>query len=431
MSWFDFRPGDDRDLETEIMRSDRLRAAIVGTAFLVAALAIGIVSTQAWRWAGGEMDFLSKIPYAWAVGGLVLLGAYEFVYRFITGRLMARGHRFPLPPRLFNAALEVSVPTMILAVLTTVLPAETALNLPPLFVYFFFLGLSTLRLDPRLAVFTGVVAGLEYAGLAWLVLPSSATDTGTVWALYLSKGVMLAITGGILGFVTQQLRKRIVGLLRTREQQSKMAAIFGQHVSPSVMRKLLTQEAGQETEVRQVTVLFLDIRNFTTFSESREPAAVVDYLNRLFGFMVDLVNAHQGIINKFLGDGFMAVFGAPLDDGASELNAIRAAVAISDRLKHALAEGLEPTRIGMGLHSGQAVTGNVGSTQRQEYTIIGDVVNLASRIESQTKVLGAEILVSDRVWASARQADPTLAGTPVGPVQVKGRESAVELVQIR
>jgi adenylate cyclase len=127
----------------------------------------------------------------------------------------------------------------------------------------------------------------------------------------------------------------------------------------------------------------------------------------------------------------MAVFGAPLDDGASELNAIRAAVAISDRLKQALEEGLEPTRIGIGLHSGQAVTGNVGSTQRQEYTIIGDVVNLASRIESHTKTLGAEILVSDRVWASAQQADAGLVGRPVGPVQVKGRESAVELVQIR
>jgi adenylate cyclase len=197
------------------------------------------------------------------------------------------------------------------------------------------------------------------------------------------------------------------------------------------MEKLLTQHAGLASEVRQVTVLFLDIRNFTTFSETRTPTEVVDYLNGLFGFMVEAVNDHHGIINKFLGDGFMAVFGAPLDDGRGELNAIAAALAISDRLKQALAEGLEPTKIGIGIHSGRAVTGNVGSTQRQEYTIIGDVVNLASRIESQTKVLGVEVLISAESFAAAHAADPTLVGTPVGPVTVKGREAPVELVRLR
>lgn len=413
------------------MTSDRLRAAIVGSAFFLAATAIGVAATQAWRFAGGTLDFLSRLPYPWVVGGMVFLGVYEFVYRHITGRLMAAGRRLPLPPRFFNTALEVSVPTLILAVIATVLPAETALNLPPLLVYFFFLALSTLRLDPRLALFAGVLAGLEYAGLAWFLLKDAAASTESFLGLYVSKGAMLAVTGGLLAFVTHQIRSRVVGLLRTREQQSRMAAIFGQHVSPAVMEKLLNQKAGLESETRHVTVLFLDIRNFTAFSENRTPDQVVDYLNRLFGFMVEAINAHHGIINKFLGDGFMAVFGAPLDDGQSELNALKASLEISERLKAALSEGLEPTRIGIGLHSGSAVTGNVGSHQRQEYTIIGDVVNLASRIESQTKVQGAEILLSQEAWNAALRADPSLVGTPVGSVAVKGREAPVELMKIR
>lgn len=432
MSWFHYRPGDDQELEAEITASDRLRAAIVGSAFLVVAALLAVVGTQAWRLDPGPLAFLAQAPFPLAVGILLVLGAYEFVYRFISGHLMRQGLRLPLPPRFFNTALEVSVPTLALALLAGLVPAETALNLPPLFLYFFFLALSTMRLDPRLALFAGVVAGLEYAGLAWVLLGNTPAGTpGTFIGAYASKGLMMALTGAILAFVSQQIRQRVVGLLRTREQQNRMAAIFGQHVSPAVMEKLLTQKAGLESEVRHVTVMFLDIRNFTTFSETKTPDEVVVYLNSLFGFMVDTVNTHHGIINKFLGDGFMAVFGAPLDDGQSELNALRAATRISDQLKDALADGLEPTRIGIGLHSGRAVTGNVGSSLRQEYTIIGDVVNLASRIESQTKVLGAEILISKEAWDPAQRSDPTLVGSSVGAVTVKGREAPVELIQIR
>jgi len=291
--------------------------------------------------------------------------------------------------------------------------------------------LATLRLDPWIVLYSGLLAGLEYLGLAWVLLQPGAAEPLAAFAPYVSKAVMLAATGLVLTFVTQQIRTRIVHLLQTREQQARMASIFGQHVSPAVMEKLLTQKAGLESEVRHITVLFLDIRNFTTFSEARSTDEVVAYLNRLFAFMVDEVNAHGGIVNKFLGDGFMAVFGAPLEDGQSELNALGAAVAISDRLKEALASGLEPTRIGIGLHSGSAVTGNVGSTQRQEYTLIGDVVNLASRIESHTKIAGAEILVSKDVWDAARVHGGPIEGTSLGLVTVKGREAPVELFRIR
>jgi adenylate cyclase len=428
MRLFQYRDGADRGLETEIMASDRLRATIVGVAFGIASIGILVVWTQAERFAGGPLDFISRAPLLVAVIILALLGLYEFVYRTVIVTLMRRDLRLPLPARIFNATLEISVPTAALYLLSTVVPPETALSLPPVFLYYFFLALSTLRLDPWLALYTGVLAGAEYAVLSGLLLSKSASNDFV--GQYISKGSMMAVTGLILAFVTQQIQSRVVGLLRAREQQEKMASIFGQHVSPAVMQKLLTQKTGQESETRHVTVMFLDIRDFTTFAENRGPEQVVDYLNRLFLFMVDAVNAHHGIINKFLGDGFMAVFGAPLDDGRSELNALKAALVISDQLKTALANGLEPTRIGIGLHSGPAVTGSVGSALRKEYTIIGDVVNLASRIESQTKAHGAEILVSKTVWNAVSE-EPSLAAASIGGVTVKGREAPIELFRVR
>jgi adenylate cyclase len=384
----------------------------------MATAAVVVVSTRLWQYGGPALAFFDRVPFAVAIPAVALVGLYEFVYRFLVGRLLAAGRRFPLPPRLFSTTLEISVPTLLTVLIAQAVPGSEALALPTVFVYFPFLALAPLRLDPPLVLYAGLLAGAEFVVMAWFLLGGGGPVAMGVLAPQIAKAVLMALTGVLLTLVTWQIRKRAAGLLRTREQQARMASIFGQHVSPAVMERLLAQKAGLETEVRHVTVMFLDIRNFTTFSESRTP---------------DEVNAHQGIINKFLGDGFMAVFGAPLDDGHSEANAVHAAVAISDGLLKALAEGLEPTKIGIGLHSGRAVTGNVGSHQRQEYTLIGDVVNLASRIESQTKAAGAEILISAEAWAAAGRhgAEGLPEGQAIGPVTVKGRAAPVELVRLR
>ncbi len=148
-------------------------------------------------------------------------------------------------------------------------------------------------------------------------------------------------------------------------------------------------------------MMFLDIRNFTKFAESRQPEEVVNYLNTLFDFMIEIINQNNGIINKFLGDGFMAVFGAPVSDGQDCRNAVNAAMAIIKRLDEEVKAGTIPhTTAGIGIHAGPAVTGNVGSSQRKEYTIIGDVVNMASRIEQLNKQYGSQVLISDEVCKS-------------------------------
>jgi adenylate cyclase len=155
----------------------------------------------------------------------------------------------------------------------------------------------------------------------------------------------------------------------------------------------------------------------------------VTYLESLFEFMIEIVNRHHGVINKFLGDGFMAVFGAPLSDGRDCLNGVTAAQEILSRVREEVDRGnVLPTRVGIGLHAGEAVTGSIGSSQRREYTVIGDVVNLASRIEKLNKEFDSQLLISDMVWQTLR--NYLAEATPMGEVHVRGREEAIQVYQV-
>jgi adenylate cyclase len=197
---------------------------------------------------------------------------------------------------------------------------------------------------------------------------------------------LLFIGGLAAGLVSQRIRTTLIETLGEVQERERVVALFGQHVSPAVVNQLLSQPTGEHSELRQVCVMVLDIRNFTTFSEARPADEVVRYLNTLWNFMVHTVNEHHGIVNKFLGDGFLAVFGAPLSSGNDCTNAIAAAERIMTELDDlAAAGGLPPTQIGIALHAGQAIVGNVGSAERKEYTVIGDVVNVAFRIEALTR----------------------------------------------
>jgi adenylate cyclase len=308
-----------------------------------------------------------------------------------------------------------------------------ALFTPAVFVYPIFIVLSALRLNLRLCVFTGAVAGIEYSALA-LYFISQSSSVGIEPILsgmphHLFKGLLLFGTGVVTSLVTLQVKQRIFDSFEMIEERNRISRTFGEYVSPVVMDKLLELKPDLRSERRNVCVMFLDIRNFTSFAEKRTPEDVVAYLESLFEFMIEIVNRHHGVINKFLGDGFMAVFGAPLSDGGDCDNAVSAALEILERVEIEVANGnVLPTTVGIGLHAGEAVTGSIGSSMRKEYAVIGDVVNLASRIEQLNKTFGSQLLISDKVWETAIDVLPRTI--PIGDVHVKGREGTIQIYQV-
>jgi adenylate cyclase len=231
-------------------------------------------------------------------------------------------------------------------------------------------------------------------------------------------------TNDEFGAVAQAINSMAAGL----GERDRIKSAFARYVSQQVLDSVLKSDSvgiQLSGHRRRISVLFSDIRGFSTLSENLPPEKVVKLLNEYFERMVDVVFRNKGTLDKFMGDGLMVIFGAPEDDAYQEENAIRTAVEMQHELGLMAAqwesEGI-CIRIGIGINSGPAVVGNMGSSRRMEYTAIGDTVNLASRLESATKDFGVGILVSEYTYNALRGAFPFKA---MGPVQVRGRSETV------
>jgi adenylate cyclase len=179
-----------------------------------------------------------------------------------------------------------------------------------------------------------------------------------------------------------------------------------------------------------ITILFSDISGFTAFSEREKPERIVGILNRFFTAMSEVIFAHGGTLDKYIGDGLMAIYGAPTATVEDAENALKTAVAMQKRLAtlniELESEGFSQISVGIGLHTGEATVGYIGSEQRSEYTAIGDAVNLASRLEANA--LGGQILISE---ATAQASGNLFDLTAQEPLTVKNRMQPVSLFEVK
>lgn len=414
-------------LRREIMRSEQQRMkAIIWILAIVLALALCALNLFPQlderlfdRRVPGWIPLVSVVPYL----------AYEIVSLTILRWRASKDRDFPRIARFANALVETSVPATATYVLSDYMSAQLVLSFWPPFLFFVFILLSTLRLDFWLSVWTGVVAAGLQMMLVLVLLPADPTNS-TIESLplfYAGRSIVLLGSGVVAGLVALSLRRQFENSMQAGAARDRVTNLFGQHVSPAVVERLLAAQAEPPSELRTVCVLFLDIRGFTAMTLRRSAGETVELLNAFFADMIEVVDHHHGIINKFLGDGFLALFGAPLADPAAANNALAAARAMIEAVEAWNKE--RPTqalRIGIGIHMGEAVTGTVGSPRRKEYTVIGETVNLAARLEQLTKETGAQVLISSSVHAA-------VAGdgaTDLGPLPIRGYDDKVHVWKV-
>jgi len=334
-----------------------------------------------------------------------------------------------------NAVAEVSLPTLVMALDAYHVNAAYALTSAPTFLYSVSVLFSAIRLRRTLVMVVAVLGAAELMAMYALLrgqLPAElvAVVPSLALANVVQKACYIIIAGVLAVFVCNILLGNVGQLVaRTRIEQKARSAL-GKVASSQVADLLIASTTGslQLGEKRVITVLFVDIRDFTRFAEQRDPGVVVAFLNTFFKVMCSVVDRNGGIVNKFLGDGLMAIFGAPV---ALEQHA-QAAAQTAREMGQALevirsAWNLPDLEISIGLHTGEAVVGVMGAEDRGEYTAIGDTVNVASRIEGLNRQYQTRVLLSaeTKAWLG-----PEAPVREVGEVQVKGRARPVKVLEL-
>ncbi len=230
-----------------------------------------------------------------------------------------------------------------------------------------------------------------------------------------------------------ELSQGINAMCQGLQERDRLKMSFARYVSAHILDKILLSEAPLklEGERRKVTLLFSDIRQFTHIAETLPPEDVVQLLNDYFEQMIEVIFSNSGTLDKFIGDGIMAEFGAPLDDTSQEEHAIHTAIQMHKELIK-LCDKWEKQKkpriqIGVGIHTGEAVVGNIGSEKRIEYTAIGDTVNVAARLEQATKILNVPILVSEKTYLGAKDKFPF---RDLGLMALPGRKEQIRVYTI-
>ena len=304
--------------------------------------------------------------------------------------------------------------------------------------------LSGFRFSVKACLYSAVVSAVMSAVVIWWTTSAGLVTVSplSVWgekAINLGDEAMratfIAGVGGVAAVMARIARNLVVraeqeSLERAtlEKRRERLSKYLSKELTAVVIDDPDRLELGGER--REATILFADIRNFTPYTEAREPEEVVAFLNRYFTDMVDIVFRHGGTLDKFLGDGLMAVFGAPFDLPDHELRDLLVGLEMmraTEAIKAKLGEDAHDLRIGVGIATGPVVAGNIGSLERMEYTCIGDAVNFAARLEGLNRSLGTQVVIDQPTRDALGDQLPVKA---LPALKVKGKKGTPSLFSI-
>lgn len=390
---------DITTLELEELKSEYTRALLLiglfSTILLIAILNYLFAERSLAEFYGGFYTFI-KI-----VGFIIIFILYQLLNIRYLRKRMTPAQPPTLRYKIIQTIVEITMPSFIMMFIMGDLKMLSFIDTPVMLVYFLLITLSILHLDYRVNIFAGLLAAIEYAIVVYFafnyVSPLSETKAVIPENSYYIRCVIIMLSGGAAAFVSAELKKRIKTALEVQAAKDQVELLFGQQVSKEVSRAIIEEKGA--TKRREATIMFLDIRNFTGFADTHSSEEVIEYQNKCLGPIIDIINLHQGVVFQILGDGLMACFGSPVENALHADMAFQAGINILRQVDKASRNGMIPTtKVGIGLHSGHVVTGNIGNEQRKQFSISGSPVIVASRIEQLNKKYGTEFLISRQVY---------------------------------
>lgn len=436
-----------QEVDTDYARKEGLPLLTLGALSALTASGQNLEAEQ-WRFGGRELGGRQMVPIAYPgpPGAFKALSFAKLLQpdalsnpeiKALAGKVVVIGagyagmndvHPTPYSTSLAGANRLMSGPEIQAAIIETLLAGRFIDELPALV---------------RMSAFAVLLAAVALLGMhfsAWraVVFVLVAIQLAAMGAFVLFKqNILFPLAHLQLGMVLVLISQSLLRLTREERERERIGQMFGRYVSPQVISAMLNSPSLPELggQARNVTVLFSDIRNFTTLSEKLTAREVVELLNTYFERACTVLMAEGATIDKFIGDAIMAEFGAPLEQPDHARRAVCAAIALHEvalEFRHWVEQrfagrDLPEFAIGIGLHSGEAVVGNIGSSTRMEYTAIGDTVNVASRLEGMTKEAQSPILASIE---TVQQAGPGIRLGTRHAFAVKGRDKKVEAVEI-
>lgn len=359
---------------------------------------------------------------------------YELIFlallrRYIRNRISINEHL-----KLAHTLIEIVFPGILMFMLTIIEERAVYLDAPYFLTYFLLIAISSLQLNFRISFFLGVFAALQYSALTYYIynyiIPSQDPGSHMPIASYYVRAVMMLFTGAAAGMIASEINKRVQNSFSQLMEKQKIISLFGQQVSREIVDELILRKDDPDIKRVSATIMFLDIRNFSSYAETKDPAEIIQFQNNIFDPLIEIITKHKGLVNQFLGDGFMASFGIPIATNDHSQNAFNAGLEIIHKIKVLAEVGVIPiTRVGIGIHSGEVITGNIGNEIRKQYSIAGTTVITAARLEQLNKEYRTQFLVTREFLESISTNGQAVES--LGEISIKGFEKPMEVMCVK
>ncbi|MCG8318594.1 MAG: adenylate/guanylate cyclase domain-containing protein [Cytophagales bacterium] len=420
----------EQDLHKEIAQSE-YRRTYLSIGVILISLILAVLNYI--FFGNQERQFFGTINvYLVTIIWIVVFMVYELAVLARIKKYLRHNEPVPRIFKVINVMDEISFLSALLFILIYYTRQEAFLESPIYVMYFVFLILSALHLDFRLSVLMGVVAAVEYVLIAHYTYYYIEYDIRAGIRLplnvYYIKGLLFIIAGCCAGYVAEEINIRIRHAFDHLMAKNRIEKLFGQQVSKEVVNALINQP--EKSKKVEASIMFLDIRDFTSMVESKTPQEIIEYQNKVFEPIIDIINEHEGIVNQILGDGIMASFGTPIERQDHARKAFQCGLRILNKVESlSMQRNIPFTRVGIGIHTGQVVTGNIGNNERKQFSISGSAVIIAARLEQLNKKLASQFVISKEVLTNLNGDDTSIMA--VGSHELKGIGGKVEVYKVR